>query len=275
MSQDDDDDGGDDAKLRSLRAVWLAMPDEDPPERGLDALMAAARTKASEMAQGSTELPAQKQVPAPSWWEKLLAGFRRPTVLAFASVVVLVAGAAVISSRGGRGIDAGAPHNSTTPSSEEVPLERRDHESLKDNAPPPAAPEVMAPGGGEKGAAGNSTGAPRPHFGAAQHEGPREGVVKETAKGEDALASDRWEAVPMDPTPEEVAKKKLLDEAKTAAVRGDCNSARTVARQLEKQDLGYYRSRVVPDQDISGCLQQQGRTTGAAVDSATATKPAE
>lgn len=280
MSQGDDDpDDKGDAQLRSLRAVWLAMPDEDPPERGLDALMAAARTKATEMAEGSTELPAHKPAKAeqtPSWWERFVAGFRRPAVLAMATVMVLVAGAVLVSSNHGMKASA-PPANNARPSSEDVPTERREHESLKDNAPPPAAPEVTgAPGGGDMGAAGGAnttTGATQQHL-AAPHYDSQEGIVKERSKGEDTIVDDRWEAVTIDPTPEEAAKKKLLDEAKTAAVRGDCNSARTVARQLEKQDLGYYRSRVVPDQDISGCLQGRA-TSGATIDSATSTKPAE
>ena len=47
MSNELDDD---DPQLKSLRAVWLSLPDEDPPERGLSELMAAARVKAEAMA---------------------------------------------------------------------------------------------------------------------------------------------------------------------------------------------------------------------------------
>ena len=38
---DQDDDDADMKQLKQLRQVWLAMPDEDPPSRGLDALMPA------------------------------------------------------------------------------------------------------------------------------------------------------------------------------------------------------------------------------------------
>ena len=257
MSHGDDDDG-DDAKLRSLRAVWLSMPDEDPPERGLDALMAAARTKAAEMAEGSTELPKQ-----PTWWERFFATLRRPQVLALATVILLFAGALIVTDRG---MKASAPSNSATPSSEDVSTERREHESLKDNAPPPAAVDKKTPGG----AAGNQ------HL--AAPEVPNEGAVKESAtKGEDAVVTGQWQAVPMDgrTSSEELAKNKLFDEAKTAAVKGDCNSARTVARQLEQQDLSFYRSRVVPDPSISECIN--GRATGGATatDRATTAQPSD
>ena len=42
MSANDDDLGGDEDQLNQLRTVWVSMreSDEDPPDRGLDALMA-------------------------------------------------------------------------------------------------------------------------------------------------------------------------------------------------------------------------------------------
>jgi hypothetical protein len=91
MSANDDDLGGDDDQLKQLRSVWVSMreSDEDPPDRGLDALMAAARTKAADM------------TPAPSegFWTKVLAVFRRPPVLALASITVLLGGALFIAGR--------------------------------------------------------------------------------------------------------------------------------------------------------------------------------
>jgi hypothetical protein len=81
------EDSDDDPQLSSLRSVWLAMPDEDPPARGMAELMAAARVKAEEMAK-------------PSLWQRVMAALRRPPVLAFATVVVLVGGAALIGQRG-------------------------------------------------------------------------------------------------------------------------------------------------------------------------------
>ena len=91
MSSSDDDHGGDDDQLNQLRSVWVSMreSDEDPPDRGLDALMAAARTKAATMA----------PPPSESFWTKVLAVFRRPPVLALASVTVLLGGALFIANR--------------------------------------------------------------------------------------------------------------------------------------------------------------------------------
>jgi hypothetical protein len=79
-------DSEDDPQLKSLRAVWLSMPDEDPPERGLAELMAAARVKAEQMTQ-------------PSLWQRISALLRRPPVLALATVLVLIGGAVFIGNR--------------------------------------------------------------------------------------------------------------------------------------------------------------------------------
>ncbi len=91
MSVNDDDLGGDEDQLNQLRTVWVSMRenDEDPPDRGLDALMVAARTKAADM------------TPAPSegFWGKVLTVFRRPPVLALASITVLLGGALFIAGR--------------------------------------------------------------------------------------------------------------------------------------------------------------------------------
>ena len=87
MSHGEDDD---DPQLRSLRAVWLAMPDEDPPERGLTELLAAARVKATEMAAAEE---------TPSFWQRFAGLLRRPPVLALATVIVLIGGGLLISNR--------------------------------------------------------------------------------------------------------------------------------------------------------------------------------
>jgi hypothetical protein len=86
-----------------MRAVWLAMRDEDPPDRGLAELLAAARHKAEAMQ------------PRPSAWQRLMSALRRPPVLAFATVTVLIAGAVLIGRRVPR---ATAPGLTATPEAE-------------------------------------------------------------------------------------------------------------------------------------------------------------
>lgn len=81
----DDDDQLDDASLRSMRAVWLSMRDEEPPAAGMSALLAAAREKAEQMRA------------EPSWWQRVVAQLRRPPVLAFATVMILIGGAVLVT----------------------------------------------------------------------------------------------------------------------------------------------------------------------------------
>jgi hypothetical protein len=273
---DDDDSGDDDAQLRSLRAVWLAMPDEDPPERGLDQLLAAARTKAGEMA-SSTEVPAagSNKMPAteatPSWWERFVAGFRRPPMLALATVLVLAAGVAVIGNRQMSSAPSGtAPTQSVPPSQEEVSTQRREQESLKQEAPPPpadehnavVAPRVPGPENAQRGSASGFAEGTKDSANVQQ----QDAITATGAAGEGkVVAIDAGTDRTSDAT-----KQKLLDAAKTAAARGDCGSARSVARQLEKEDASYYRLRVVPDPGIADCLQDR-KTGAASIERATTT----
>jgi hypothetical protein len=85
--RDDDDDLGLDESLSSMRSMWREMKDEEPSDKGMAALLAAAREKADEMK------------PKRSWLAALLDQLRRPPVLAMATVVVLIGGAVVISQR--------------------------------------------------------------------------------------------------------------------------------------------------------------------------------
>lgn len=87
-----DDDHDDDAQLKQLRAVWVTMRDEDPPDRGLAALMTAAREKATEL----------EEAARPSWWQRVVATLRRPQVLALATVTLLLGGALVVTQRSAR-----------------------------------------------------------------------------------------------------------------------------------------------------------------------------
>lgn len=89
---------------------WLSLPDEDPPERGLAELMAAARVRAEEMAAARTP-----------WWKRAGALLMRPPVLALASVLVLLGGLFVVTSS----------HKGVSP--EPTPIEA------------PAAPDAVAP----------------------------------------------------------------------------------------------------------------------------------
>jgi hypothetical protein len=102
MQRDDDDD----PQLKSLRAVWLDMRDEEPPERGLAELMAAARVKATEMQEPEQPDSRVKAAevrdpePRPTLWQRFAALLRRPPVLALATATVLLGGVVMIGTRG-------------------------------------------------------------------------------------------------------------------------------------------------------------------------------
>jgi hypothetical protein len=115
---DQDDDDEDLKQLKQLRQIWLAMPEEEPPTRGLDALMAAARTQAAAME------------PKPSWWKRMLAQLVRPPALALATIVV-VAGGAVLVNRHHDDLDATRTQESTA-----TPL------AAPPSATPPAPPSA-------------------------------------------------------------------------------------------------------------------------------------
>jgi hypothetical protein len=91
-----DDDDDEVRKLREVHSAFRAMPDEEPPQRGLAELMAAARVKAEAMT----------VKPAP-WWRVLF----RPPMLALATVMVLVGGAVLI----GRHSDSMKAESPTAP----------------------------------------------------------------------------------------------------------------------------------------------------------------
>lgn len=134
-NRDDDDELGLDESLSSMRSMFREMRDEEPSDRGMAALMAAAREQAEVMK------------PKRSWWAVLLEQLRRPPVLAMATVVVLIGGAVVISQRHDRG-----EMQTESEMAESTPTETLDKAA---SAPMPAAGEKqrdrLEGGGGQQG----------------------------------------------------------------------------------------------------------------------------
>ena len=130
MADDDDDPA-----LRELRAAWRSLPDEDPPERGLAELMAAARVRADEMAAARTP-----------WWKRVGAVLMRPPVLALASVLVLLGGLFVVTSS----------HQGVSP--EPTPIEAPAAPAAVGVAPVAAAEPAVPAVPGAAGAASSATG---------------------------------------------------------------------------------------------------------------------
>lgn len=283
MSTDGESD--DDPSLRSLRSMWLSMPDEDPPSRGLDALMAAARVKAEEMAK-------------PSLWERFTAMFARPPVLALATIVVLVGGAVLVgtrrdemeaqapASRSEVAITPSAPHETApvapAPDPEAAPAEEAEplHNAglatatpeRAEAVPPPAKrpapratdtktatkspPKAKAPAKpmakNDRGAdfegtiGGVATGGAAPSADMTT----REQVAREPA-GDFASSKSAEKAEPAD---RESTVVQLHKRALAAAARGDCESARTAIQRIQAQDAAYYKSKVAGDSALRGCL---------------------
>lgn len=124
MTDDDDD-----PQLRSMRAAWRSLPDEDPPERGLAELMAAARQHAEAMSAARTP-----------WWKRAMAAMLRPPMLALASVVVLLGGLFVVTST----------HKGVSPEPSPV-------EDQRASTPMPAETAAPAVGGAAAGSAAVAT----------------------------------------------------------------------------------------------------------------------
>jgi len=279
----------DDPQLKSLRAVWLSMPDEDPPERGLAELMMAARAKAEHMTK-------------PSWWQQVLAVLRRPAVLALASVLVLLGGVVLIGRRGDK---MEAPSGLPSPSVEQVPdstrnVEKNDQAPAAKEEPPremnhasrprgetplprhevPAArtpvedresvsgadvempAQGLAAGNASQAAPGEPTPTPGPQKAPAapgatgQQKAPagqQKAPAAPSPTPSDATTPAGAKAESRSPKPE----SRSLAQARAAATRGDCNAARTIASGIAKQDPQYYRTVVLADASIKKCVLRE------------------
>lgn len=253
------DEDPDDPQLKSLRAVWLAMrdSDEEPPDSGVSALMAAARSQASMMAAAK----------AP-WWKRMFEQLRRPPVLALASLLVVVGVGALLASHH----DAIEKAPTTAPVQEkELPPANLD---VGGAATLPTAPgtakddqphDKQAPDG-EPPVHRHLTPPTRPSAGKAAtpsvHSDPRPEPAFQTGEGQalDAKAPNTETATPVPPS--RVLVDQLAAQAKQAAQRGDCENAKAIATRIAGQDAAYYRDHVA--RELASCLSTP--TAPAAVD---------
>jgi hypothetical protein len=276
------DDEHDDPQLRSLRAVWLAMPDEDPPDRGLSELMAAARQQAAVMT----------EVGKPSWWRRALVQLMRPPVLALATVMILLGGAVLVTSSKKGDV-----------SSEPAPVESAPSPAIEAADHPAPSPTAAIGGAGSASATDSST-AKLAAPDVAKHAAsppksvsrpPRKPVAKSASEpGLDTVAPDRGDrggfASPPPPPPAAApapakpddsedeapttrgpvtrdAKKanddaqprqqlvdQLLAQCRAATTRGDCESAKLIAKRIAAADSAFYAAHVSTDAAIAKCL---------------------
>ncbi|MCX5747729.1 MAG: hypothetical protein NT062_35135 [Proteobacteria bacterium] len=267
-SPDDAADELDGDRGKRLRAVWLAMADEDPPERGMAALMAAATKQAHVM------VP-----PPPSLWGRLVELLRRPPVLALATVVVLVGGAVLVH----RHEDTMVAHEQTT-----APV------TITRTAPgllPPAPLEAAAPSPPTPIAHGAATAAPDPSPRSAAKGGQpsreRAGVetppkperaanveqdvppppppppprpvigatITTDGEAEDQPTASKAPVLQASPTKSTLTADQLLAQCQSAAMRGDCHAARDLATRISTTHPALYRERVLKNATIAKCLE--------------------
>ena len=243
------DEDPDDPQLKALRAVWLSMRDndEDPPDSGVSALMAAARSQAMQMA------------PAP-WWKRLLDQLRRPPVLALASLLVLIGGAVLLTKH-----DAIEKALTSTPIQEkELP-----HSNLDiGGAPPPVAPGTVSPHLQPDDAKDKQQATPpapvhrhpTPHTTAGKGTGEAAGTIMpapqrtdDAFESGDSRPAAAHKSAADAPPPNQVLVDQLAAQARRAAKRGDCENAKAIATRIAGQDATYYRDHVAGD--VAACLQ--------------------
>jgi len=239
-----DDDRDDDAQLKSLRQVWLSMRDEDPPTRGLDALMAAARSHAQILAK-------------PTLWQRFVTAMRRPPMLALATVMVLLGGVLILTRHGDeleKAPTAPPPAADTLtpavrdPSGVRTKAEVVDkpviEKAVQTTKPVPVSrphlahpPTQTPPPSNDDGFAAHTRGelheTPPPRT-----QAPMGGALKADATVEPKQPPKQ---------PNEVLVDQLAAQVRSAMTRGDCETAKTIGARLARQDSSYYRDHVATE----------------------------
>jgi len=248
------DEDPDDPQLKSLRAVWLSMRDndEDPPDSGVSALMAAARSQASLMAAAR----------AP-WWKRMFDQLRRPPVLALASLVLVVCVGVLLANH----------HDALEKAPISAPVQEKElpHGNVELGgtaaAPTPVAPDEKA---GERADKKTPEPAPTMHRNPTPMPHTASGAnksmtapVQSVPRAEAAFESDdgvtagkskteaKTEAATATP-PSRVLVDQLAAQARKAAQRGDCENAKAIATRIAGQDATYYRDHVAGD--LASCV---------------------
>lgn len=261
-----------------LSKLFHQLPDEDPPDTGMAALMAAARQKAAEMA----------PPPRKSLWARVLETLKAPPVLALATVVVLIGGAIVIKNHDAT-MDASnrvvAPASAPAPASSGTAGSGSAAAPAEPVVPPAPAPapapaveakpavvaprpaaskraEVAKPAQQETAKADESAEAspppppPPPPPANTKAQAPPPGVTIATdADAEVAAAPQRAPVVAGAVAPQPTLVEQLLHACQAAAHKRDCPTARTLASQINTRDASFYRARVLKDADIVKCLE--------------------
>jgi type IV secretory pathway VirB10-like protein len=282
-----DDDDLDDASLKSMRAVWLSMRDEEPPAAGMSALLAAAAEKADQMRDETQP-----------WWQRALAFLRRPPALAFATVMVLIGGAVLVTRTSDKktASEVAAP----TPAIEEKremetgsgvlapPADEAEKLHALPPPPPPPPPAVEKPPVKQTTKSSRpkpKEEPPRPEpnrydrfeddkakTGIRQGNSDSDNTKLETpgrvrddrgAGGEPLSESIEVTGTQSAPPPKVPAADKdqqaptiedLAKQAESAAARGDCAAVKSIVARIKQLNEGFYRTRLGKSAAVTKCL---------------------
>jgi len=277
----DDEDDGVDRMAGSMRSMWREMPEQEPPMRGLDALMVAARTQAAVMA------PEPEHEP---WWRRAMAMLVRPPVLAAATAVLLVGSTVMLTRRSDDAVsspttqtfgerEGGAwPANAKTeggidrdgrdaapggnagaaperqPPTVARPLRPRPHR-VAEPATPPLVTEQPAVTGQTEQHDKLSVATKKE-----DEKQPRPGDVKQGVEVKPADQVSEADAPAVAPTPTAlpaaalVSVDQLIKQAEVAAGRKDCAAVRVTTERIRRLDGNVYKSRVATQPAIKRCL---------------------
>jgi len=270
-----DDADPDDAGLEAFRAAWRSMPDEEPPQRGLADLLAAARVRADEMAAAAA--------PKHAWWEKLFAFARQQQVYALATIVIVVGGAVLI---GRHHDEVQAPAPSSAERVSNAAAAGSAAPSLSPVTPPPQGDLITVPHEEAPGEAGGAAEPepkaeskledkpvvkvpPRPRTKPTPAAATGGKVERRTEQSEDSdvrlereesqlaseaagpkagMALDTSAAVEQRPT-----SAQLHAQARNAAAANDCATARRLMQQIQRSDAAYYKAKIANDTSLASC----------------------
>ena len=271
------DDRDDDLELGSLRAMLRSMPDEEPPARGLDALMAAARDKAAQMAEAD-------KPEVESWWQRWFAAFRRPPVLALASITVLVGGGLFLASRKSdmeaqpevsvaqESAKSAAPGSATSTMEPPAPPPAEPAADMATGAAPEAAP-ITPPRRAPSGRREAISTKPRPKadrgaalgYGGESFSSGRGAAVTAAPESEEKPAVDSAMPTTRRPQASTVERasgsvpmttlERLGRQAERAAAKSDCATVRNVMRQIAALDADKARS-LGTNPRIASCVNE-------------------
>jgi hypothetical protein len=88
------------------------------------------------------------------------------------------------------------------------------------------------------------------------------GDVRERAQDQKKTATAPKQDAPSGPL--QMSPSQLLQQCRTAATRGDCVSARSLAERIARQDRSYYQANVAKDATIMKCVAAEPAAARAA-----------